>query len=92
MSEPHAIRLKRLTMRAGHRGTKEMDIILTRWTDLRLQNADTQTLDIFEALLEENDQDLYQWVSEQGEPPLELKGIVADLRAIVGGRKEFDPN
>lgn len=89
MSEPHDIRLKRLTMRANHRGTKEMDIILGRWAAARLSSADADTLDIFEELLEENDQDLYLWVSSQTSPPPKFKGFVGDLRKIMDERKDF---
>ncbi len=86
MSETPEIRLKRLSMRAHHRGTKEMDIILGRWADMRLHAADPDVLDIFEDLMEENDQDLYLWVSSQAEPPPQFKAIVADLRSIMGAR------
>lgn len=86
MSETHEIRLKRLTMRANHRGTKEMDIILGRWAAERLATADSKTLDIFEDLLEENDQDLYQWVTAQVETPSKFKGFVAELQEVVGTR------
>ena len=92
MTEAPDIRRKRLVMRAGHRGTKEMDIIFTRWTNLRLADADDETLDNFEDLLEENDQDLYQWVTGQSLPPVKFKAIVTDLQKIVGTHKELDPN
>jgi antitoxin CptB len=36
-------------------------------------------LDEFDALLKENDQDLYQWVSGQATPPEAFAGIVARL-------------
>ena len=69
MSEMHETRLKRLRMRAWHRGIKEMDLILGRWADAHLAGADPATLDAFEAVLAEADQDLYAWVSGQSEPP-----------------------
>jgi len=92
MSETREIRLKRLYMRATHRGTKEMDIIFGKWAELRLSAADDAILDIFEALLEENDQDLYLWASAQAEAPQEFKGIMADIRMIVGTHKDFERN
>lgn len=92
MTETAEIRLKRLKMRATHRGTKEMDIILGKWSELRLAAADPTTLDNFEDLLEENDQDLYQWVTGQAAPPVKFKGLMTDLRKIVGMHKEVDPN
>lgn len=68
-TEPREIRIKRLHMRAWHRGTKEMDLILGGWADAHLEGADDATLDLFERVLEEEDQDLYQWISGQLQPP-----------------------
>ena len=63
MPEPRDIRLRRLTMRSMRRGIREMDIILSRFAGARLGSLSEAELDIYDALLEENDQDLYQWVS-----------------------------
>lgn len=84
MSEPRDIRERRITMRANHRGTKEMDIILGKWVQQRLADASAEALDTFESLMDENDQDLYQWVTDQAPAPQEFKGIVADLQLVVG--------
>ena len=56
-------RLKRLRLRSWRRGIKEMDLILGAYSDARLAELDAGTLDRYEALLDENDQDLYKWVS-----------------------------
>jgi len=82
MSETHDIRLKRLAMRSMRRGIKEMDIILMRFCDARLQQMDAASLDIYEELLAENDQDLYQWVSGQKPAPEAFLAIVAEIRKI----------
>lgn len=92
MTETHAIRLRRLTMRAGHRGTREMDLILGGWAAAHLDTADPALLDRFEKVLEENDQDLYQWVSGQAEPPAEIAAFIADLRAFVASDKKLAGN
>lgn len=81
--EPRETRLKRLKMRSIRRGIKEMDIILTRFSEEMLDKLDVQALDDYEALLAQNDQDLYQWVTGQTAPPAELDGIVARIRASV---------
>ncbi len=65
------------------RGIKEMDIILTRYADLRLAAMDAGQLDEFEALLAENDQDLYQWVTGQVAPPPAFTGLVSDITEIA---------
>jgi antitoxin CptB len=56
-------RLKRLRMRSWRRGIKEMDLILGPFSDAELAALDAMTLDTYEALLGENDHDLYQWVT-----------------------------
>jgi len=72
-------RLKRLSMRSMRRGIKEMDIILTRFADANLAQLSPEELDVYEALLEENDQDLYQWVTEQVAPPKEFSALIARI-------------
>jgi antitoxin CptB len=86
MMESREHRLKRLHMRSIRRGIKEMDIILMRFSETHLATLGTAELDAYEALLEQGDQDLYQWVSGQTEPPApfqEIVGrIVADLPRV----------
>jgi antitoxin CptB len=81
MSEPRETRLKRLRMRAGRRGIKEMDLILAAFAAHRLEAMDTAALDRFDALLNENDQDLYAWVTGQQAPPARLSDLVAQIAA-----------
>ncbi len=56
-------RLKRLHMRSIRRGIKEMDLILGAFAASRLPGLDAAALDTYEALLQENDHDLYAWVT-----------------------------
>lgn len=62
MDEKEA-RLKRLRMRSWRRGTKEMDLILGPFSDSELERLTAAELDLYEALLAENDQDLYPWIT-----------------------------
>lgn len=55
--------LKRMRMRAWRRGTKEMDLILGPFADEVLPALDASLRQAFEALLAENDHDLYGWVT-----------------------------
>ena len=84
--DPAEARLKRLRLRAWRRGTKEMDLILGPFADARLAALAPETLDRFEALLEENDQDLYAWVTGQGAPPAALAGLLAEIGDHARGR------
>jgi antitoxin CptB len=76
------IRLKRLYMRSIRRGIKEMDIILGRYADTRLAELDEASLDTYDGLLSENDQDLYQWVTGQAEPPAALAPLIEDIARL----------
>ncbi len=82
--EPRETRLKRLSMRSMRRGIKEMDIILSRFASERLAAMSDTHLDLYEDLLDENDQDIYQWVSGQAAPPAELTGLIEEIRRMVG--------
>ena len=81
-------RLKRLKMRSWRRGIKEMDLILGPWADEKVAGLAPEALDIYEALLGENDHDLYQWVTarigQTGAPPLGPQAY-GDLLAEIAG-------
>jgi antitoxin CptB len=83
MTELREHRLKRLSMRSMRRGIKEMDIILSRYAELRLESFDDAMLDRYDALLSENDQDLYQWVSGQKQPPEALRDMISDISTVA---------
>ncbi len=74
-------RLKRLTMRSMRRGIKEMDLILSAYADDRLEGMDEASLQTYDALLSENDQDLYLWVTGQAEPPEQFSAMISDISA-----------
>ena len=79
MAEVLENRLKRLKMRSMRRGIKEMDIILTAYADRNLHDMDAAGLDLYEALLHENDQDLYQWVTGQVKTPDPYGALIAHI-------------
>lgn len=79
MTEPREHRLKRVRMRSWRRGIKEMDLILGGFADARLDSLGPDELDAYEAMLNENDQDLYKWVSGA----LPMPGSHAKILATV---------
>ncbi|MFW2541400.1 succinate dehydrogenase assembly factor 2 [Primorskyibacter sp. 2E107] len=85
MPEDRETRKKRLAMRSMRRGTKEMDILLIRYSDARLATMSDPELDAYEALLEENDQDLYQWISGQVPAPKPLVPLIESIREVASG-------
>ena len=70
-------RLKRLKMRSMRRGIKEMDLILSAFADAELARMDPSTLEHYDALLDENDQDLYRWVTGQDNAPEKFSGLIS---------------
>ncbi len=85
MSETRETRLKRLRIRSWRRGTREMDMILGPYFDACSAGLDDATLDAYEALLSENDQDLYAWISGRDTPPETLTGMLDVIRAHATG-------
>lgn len=86
MSAPADPRLRRLGIRAWRRGTKEMDLILGPFADARLAGMTDDALSAFEAVLDENDHDLYAWITGQAEPPAVLRPILADIAGHARAR------
>lgn len=79
MTQGHETRLKRIKMRAAHRGIKEMDIILGGWAQDNIGALGDGDLDLFERILEESDHDLYQWVTGQRAAPEDLAPLLARI-------------
>ena len=69
MSEPIAIRRKRLIYQSRYRGRLEGDLLLGGFADRHLAALDGAELDHYEALLGESDQDLLAWVSGEAAVP-----------------------
>ena len=80
MAEAPEHRIKRLQMRSMRRGIKEMDLILSAYAEARLPQMDDAGLTLYDQVLNENDHDLYLWVSGQAEAPAEYEGLIADIR------------
>lgn len=77
--ETHENRLKRLRMRSMRRGIKEMDILLSAFAQAKLESMGEAELDLYDRLLHENDQDLYQWVTGQIAAPEPFVELIHDI-------------
>ena len=86
MTEDAGARLKRLRIRSWRRGIKEMDLILGGWSDRHLTALTPGELDVYDALLSENDHDLYQWVSGQAAAPARFAPLLARIAAEFAAR------
>ena len=60
---------KRLIFRSDHRGTKEMDIIMGRFARAHVPGFTKEELSEYDALLWQNDPDLYNWITGKETPP-----------------------
>jgi len=78
--ESYEHRLKRLRIRAWRRGTKEMDLILGTFVDQKLAALDAGDLDSLEALMAENDTDIYPWFTGLAEVPAEHRDILLKIK------------
>ncbi|KIN71660.1 succinate dehydrogenase assembly factor 2 [Sulfitobacter guttiformis] len=78
--EPREVRIKRLAMRSMRRGIKEMDLILSAYATDSLDAMDDEGLTLYDDLLDENDHDLYQWVSGQFAPKAPYSDLIKDIQ------------
>ncbi len=62
------IRIKRMTYRSWHRGCKETDIILGHFADHQLPTLSDADIDLFEQFLEEQDADIWKWLTGELAP------------------------
>lgn len=84
-SGPEDVRLKRLRIRSWRRGIKEMDLILGAFCDEELAGLPEDDVVLYEALLSENDHDLYGWVTGRAAPPARFKALIARIAAHAQG-------
>jgi antitoxin CptB len=85
MPDDDASRRRRAYFRASHRGTKEMDWLLGRFADARLEAMPLPALAEFERLLLLPDPLLHDMIVHPDlAPPGEFAGLVAELRAFHG--------
>jgi antitoxin CptB len=83
--ESATVRRKRLLHRSRYRGFLESDLLLARFTDRYLDGLDDDQLDRLEALLDEPDQDIWNWVTGAAPAPARHDhDILALLRGIGG--------
>lgn len=88
MSDTLDIRRKRLLFRSWHRGTKETDLLLGSFAERHLAELTPKQLDGYEALLESDDSELYDWLVGRVPPPAgqdeKLIRLLLDFRYIQG--------
>ena len=81
MQETEESRIKRLKMRSWRRGTKEMDMILGPFSDTQFPKLDEETLQLYDSMLDENDQDLYKWITGAAPTPPQYLDLLTVISA-----------
>ncbi|MBV9076120.1 MAG: succinate dehydrogenase assembly factor 2 [Methylobacteriaceae bacterium] len=74
-------RRKRARFRAWHRGTRELDLIMGRFADREIATLPEAELDLFEALLEEAEPDVFAWVTGTKPAPDRFAGPLIERLA-----------
>ncbi|MCB1506804.1 MAG: succinate dehydrogenase assembly factor 2 [Hyphomicrobiaceae bacterium] len=78
-------RRRRAAYRANHRGTKEMDWLVGRFADARLDGLEGAALTLFEKLLEMPDPELQKWILEgDASPGADFAGLIEEIRSFHG--------
>ena len=79
MTETREVMIKRMKMRSMRRGIKEMDLILSDFAGRHLDEMEDAGLALYDALLAENDHDIYAWVNGQTAAPAHYAQLVGRL-------------
>lgn len=74
-------RIKRLRLRSWRRGIREMDLILGGFADGALAALPEPEIALYDALLRENDHDLYAWITGRVAPPAQYDALLARIAA-----------
>ena len=90
MNEPIEHRLKRLRMRSMRRGTREMDLVLTRFCDHWLNQLNEPELSLYDLLLKENDQDICHWIANRSEYPERYSVLINKISESVSSQRRPD--
>jgi antitoxin CptB len=81
MAESLTVRRKRLIYQSRYRGRLESDLFFGRFADAHVNQLDRSQLERYEALLREDDHDLFGWISGRVPvPPRHDHDVFALLR------------
>lgn len=86
MSDDIEVRRRRAAWRAGHRGTKELDLLVGRFAEERLPSMTGAELARFERFLAVSEPELQTWLlgPSEGADSFEFADVIADIRKFHG--------
>ncbi len=73
-------RIKKAAFRSHHRGSKEMDLVMGQFAEKHLAGLSAADLTIYEQLLDEEDNTLWEWVIGRTQPSVEHQHVVELLK------------
>ncbi len=80
-------RKKKLIYRSWHRGCKETDLILGDFAKEALMAFDEAQVELYEEFLEENDWDIYAWLTGSKPTPKEYNNwLIEQIREFLAKR------
>jgi len=85
MAETRETMIKRMKMRSMRRGIKEMDLILSAFSNSHLDSFDAAQLATYDHLLAENDHDIYGWITGQSDTPARYGDMMLAIKAAAQG-------
>ena len=71
---------KRLIIRSWRRGTKELDLILGKFSNNNVSKLDTVDLDLYEQLLSNDDYVIYNWLFGKEETPKIFYNLIKQIQ------------
>lgn len=77
------IALKKLIYRSKNRGCKEMDIALGNFAVNGISSLNNNELQVYEQLLEEPDNDIWNWLVGAAEIPQGYEGLIQKIKNAV---------
>ncbi len=71
---------KRLLIRSWRRGTKELDLILGRFSSNNVSKLEVAELDLYEQLLANDDHVIYAWLFGKEESPKIFYNLIKQIQ------------
>lgn len=74
---------KKLLIRSWRRGTKELDLILGKFSDKNISGFDLSELNLYEKFLSNEDYLIYDWIFEKEPYPKLFQNIIEKIQDDV---------
>lgn len=88
-------RLRRLSLRSGRRGLRELDLVLGQFAERHLRRLSPESLVLYEQLLDEDDKCVLDWMTGSPRCPEKyaelIERIVVEYQAMPGNRLQDAP-